>query len=368
MQKMIDGVKHAWSATARTTRRVFWHKWLLIVAVVVLVACGGVVAAAYGYDRSQSDMIAKGVHIGGIPIGGLSADEARAKLNAKFKVLKRPIVLWYHGGRFLLSAKRAQLRVDVNALVDQALAKSHHGSFLTRAWRELTGGRVPAGLLPHVQYSKAAVAQTIVRLQNRLERDPTDASLTGTYKGLIIKGGHDGLELRVALLRWQIRHALLSRHARRSIKVPTRPVLPEVTIATLRKDNPSYITIDRSAFTLRVYQNLKLARSYPIAVGQQGLETPAGVYHVQDKQVDPWWHVPNSAWAGSLAGKVIPPGPSDPLKARWLGIFNGAGIHGTEDIGSLGSAASHGCVRMSIPDVIDLYDRVEVGTPIFIGD
>ena len=128
------------------------------------------------------------------------------------------------------------------------------------------------------------------------------------------------------------------------------------------------ITIDRGDFTLRVYQNLKLARSYAIAVGQQGLETPAGIYSVQDKQVDPWWHVPNSAWAGSLAGQVIPPGPSDPLKARWLGIYNGAGIHGTEDIGSLGSAASHGCVRMAIPDVIDLYDRVDVGTPIFIGN
>ena len=44
-----------------------------------------------------------------------------------------------------------------------------------------------------------------------------------------------------------------------------------------------------------------------------------------------------------------------------------AGIHGTTDTASLGSAASHGCVRMSIPDVIDLYDRVDVGTPIYIG-
>jgi lipoprotein-anchoring transpeptidase ErfK/SrfK len=50
-----------------------------------------------------------------------------------------------------------------------------------------------------------------------------------------------------------------------------------------------------------------------------------------------------------------------------MGIYNGAGIHGTSDTASLGSAASHGCVRMSVPDVIDLYDRVDVGTPIYIG-
>ena len=365
---MIERGKNAWSATGRGLRRVFWHKWLLIVAIVVLVALSGVAAAAYGYDRSQSDVVAKGVHVGGIPIGGLTADQARARLSAKFRTLSRPIILTYKGGRLVLTAKQAQVRVDVDALVDQALAQSHKGWFVSRAWRELTGGRVEAGLRPDVTYSKAAVNQTLVRIENRVEREPANAWVKANYDGLRIHGGKNGVEVKLALLRWQIRHSLLSRHARRWYKVPLRAVSPEVTIPTLKKDYPSYITIDRGNFTLRVYQGLKLARSYPIAVGQQGLETPAGIYAVQDKQVDPWWHVPNSAWAGDLAGQVIPPGPSDPLKARWLGIYNGAGIHGTEDIGSLGSAASHGCVRMAIPDVIDLYDRVDVGTPIFIGN
>jgi lipoprotein-anchoring transpeptidase ErfK/SrfK len=99
----------------------------------------------------------------------------------------------------------------------------------------------------------------------------------------------------------------------------------------------------------------------------QGLETPAGLYHIQDKQVNPSWHVPNSAWAGDLAGKVIPPGPQDPIKARWMGFNGGAGIHGTDVLGSLGSAASHGCVRMAIPDVEALYDQVDVGTPVFVA-
>jgi lipoprotein-anchoring transpeptidase ErfK/SrfK len=84
--------------------------------------------------------------------------------------------------------------------------------------------------------------------------------------------------------------------------------------------------------------------------------------------VNPAWSVPNSAWAGDLAGTVVPGGtPENPLKARWMGIFDGAGIHGTDDLASLGSAASHGCIRMSIPDVINLYDQVDVGTPIYIG-
>ena len=50
-----------------------------------------------------------------------------------------------------------------------------------------------------------------------------------------------------------------------------------------------------------------------------------------------------------------------------MGIYNGAGIHGTSDTGSLGSAASHGCIRMSVLDVEDHYERVPTGAPIYIA-
>jgi len=126
--------------------------------------------------------------------------------------------------------------------------------------------------------------------------------------------------------------------------------------------------VNRSAFQLSVYKDLKLVKTYGIAVGQVGLETPAGLYHIQNKAVNPAWTVPNSAWAGDLAGTVVPGGTAEnPLKARWMGIFDGAGIHGTDASGSIGSAASHGCIRMLIPDVIELYDQVPVGAPIYIA-
>ncbi len=130
---------------------------------------------------------------------------------------------------------------------------------------------------------------------------------------------------------------------------------------------PAVITVDRAAFRLRLWKHLRLVKQYRIAVGMAGLQTPAGLYHIQDKQTDPSWHVPNSAWAGSLAGQTIPPGPADPLKARWMGFFDGAGIHGTDELSSLGTAASHGCIRMAIPDVIELYNQTPLGTPVYIG-
>jgi lipoprotein-anchoring transpeptidase ErfK/SrfK len=365
---MVSRIKRGWFWTGRSLHIVFWHKWLLVAALAVVVACGGVVAAAYGYDRSQSDMIAKGVHVRGINIGGLSASAARAKLHRAYKVLERPLVLRYHGGHMVLTGRKAEVHVNIDALVSQALARSRHGSFLSRAWRELTDGHVNSEVRPHVAYSRDVVQTVVDKLRARLDEVPVDAILLPTFDKLALKSGHRGSEVKAALLRWRMKHALVSRHARRVIKVPVRRLQPKVTVETLRKQNPSYITIDRGAFTLRVYKNLKFVKSYGIAVGQAGLETPAGIYHILDKQVDPWWHVPNSAWAGSLAGQWIPPGPSDPLKARWMGIFNGAGIHGTEETWSIGHAVSHGCVRMLISDVIDLYDRVSVGTPVYIGN
>ena len=193
-----------------------------------------------------------------------------------------------------------------------------------------------------------------------------DATRRPERPRLAKEAGQAGRAVDKAQMTNKINAAAQSPGRDQPVQAVVKTTKPEVTTKDLPQAYPRYIYIDRGGFTLRFFDHLKLVKSYTIAVGQQGLETPAGLYHALDKQVDPSWHVPNSAWAGSLAGQVIPPGPADPLKARWIGIFDGAGIHGTDDIGSLGSAASHGCVRMAIPDVIDLYDRVEVGDPIYI--
>jgi lipoprotein-anchoring transpeptidase ErfK/SrfK len=128
------------------------------------------------------------------------------------------------------------------------------------------------------------------------------------------------------------------------------------------------LAVDRGNFRLSLFKKLKRVKVYPIAVGQAGLETPPGLYKIQNKAVNPAWSVPNSPWAGSLAGQVIPGGtPQNPLKARWLGVYDGVGVHGTDARGSIGTNASHGCIRMLIEDVIKLYDQVPVGTPIYIA-
>jgi lipoprotein-anchoring transpeptidase ErfK/SrfK len=212
------------------------------------------------------------------------------------------------------------------------------------------------------------VKEFVTELSNRIDQEPADATVVPAEDGSKLQknAGQAGLAVEKGPMTKAINDAARSPGRDQAIPAVVHETKPEVTTKDLPHAYSRYIVINRGSFTLRFFHHLRLERSYTIAVGQQGLETPAGLYHATDKQVDPSWHVPNSAWAGSLAGQVIPPGPADPLKARWIGIIDGAGIHGTDDIGSLGSAASHGCVRMSIPDVEDLYDRVEVGDPIYV--
>jgi hypothetical protein len=340
---------------------------VIVVGVIVAVVLVGAIGA-YAYDHSQRGTIAGGVRVAGIDLGGTKAAQARARLNDRLLAsLRRPVTVVYRGRRFTLSAREAGVAVNVGGLVDEALARSRQGSLLTRIGREVTGDNVDADIQPHVHYDRAVVARFLARIDAALDRAPRDATLDFQPASLTPVPGQAGVTVRERPLRRAVVHALTHPEASHTVRATARTTAPKVRTGQLTGRFGTVITVDRANFKLRLFKALKLVKTYTIAVGRQGLETPSGVYTVTDKQVDPAWHVPNSAWAGDLAGKTIPPGPDDPIKARWIGIVDGAGIHGTDELGSLGSAASHGCIRMAIPDVIDLYDRTPYGSTIYIA-
>ena len=336
--------------------------------MVTLVTLGLLLAVGvWAYDDAQKDQIAPGIKIGGVDVGGRDADSARKVIKREVVApLRQPVVVTYDDKSYTLSASQLHPKADVDGMVQEAIDKSREGSIFTRMGRYASGGDVDANLPTQVKYDSKAVKDFVNRLTEDINQDPVDATVVPEGSRLAKQAGEAGLAVEKAKMTDEVNAAAQSPGRDQAVEVPVRTTKPEVTSKELAQAYPRYIYIDRGGYTLRYYTHLRLARSYPIAVGQAGLETPAGLYHVQDKQVNPYWHVPNSAWAGSLAGQVIPPGPSNPLQARWIGIADGAGIHGTADTGSLGSAASHGCVRMSVPDVIDLYDRIQYGDPIYV--
>jgi lipoprotein-anchoring transpeptidase ErfK/SrfK len=337
----------------------------ILVAVLLLVLVGGAVAA-YAYDSSRDETIADGITIAGVDVGGMKVGEARQIIARELrKPLERPISVVHAHKRFTLSAEDAGVHADVVGMVDEALAKSRDGTIFSRVARDLTGGSEDAQVPARVTYDQAAIDQLVKRVAQRLDRKAQDAQLD--FPSLTKTKARKGIEVREGLLRQRLAQALTVPGVERQVKAPTVVTRPKVTEAQLADKYPVVLVADRTHFQLRLYKQLQLVKNYTVAVGAIGFDTPAGLYHIQNKQVDPTWHVPNSAWAGDLAGTSVPPGPDNPIKARWLGIFDGAGIHGTDETYSLGHAASHGCIRMAIPDVIELYDQVPVGAPIYIA-
>ena len=340
---------------------------IVVVAVVAVLVAG--VAGVRAYDASRDDVIAKGVTVAGVDVGGLRPAEARARLERELaEPARRPIRVRAAGRTFRLSAERARVHVDVEGMVQEALRRSREGSIVTRTVRHLTGGRLDADVELAIVWSQRAVDRLVRRVARATNRPAKDATLSFSARGISKVPHQDGLAVQTKELAADINAELADPSADRIVRAKTKATKPKVTTDQLAQRYPDVIVVDRANFKLRHYEHLKLVKTYTIAVGKVGLETPAGLYRIQNKAVDPAWHVPNSDWAGDLAGKVIPGGrPDNPLKARWMGIYDGAGIHGTDAIHSLGTAASHGCIRMSIPDVKELYDRVEVGTPIYIA-
>jgi lipoprotein-anchoring transpeptidase ErfK/SrfK len=109
--------------------------------------------------------------------------------------------------------------------------------------------------------------------------------------------------------------------------------------------------------------------SFPVAIGRKPWETPTGRFEVIQMIENPDfvridWKDPSRTFGR------IPPGPNNPLGLRWIAFTHAhgwaIGFHGTTKTHLLGQAVSHGCVRMSNGDVMKIYDRVKLGTPVIV--
>jgi lipoprotein-anchoring transpeptidase ErfK/SrfK len=336
-----------------------------VVGLLLLAGAGGV----YAYDRAHAEQIGKGVRVGGVDVSELTPEQARAKLRtAVLDPLSRPVIVRARGKRYTLTPERAKVAVDIDGSIDAAIERSRGGSILSRTWRGLRGESLGAELELDIHYSKRAITRLVERVGKAVDEPAVDASVDLENGDVTPQESRDGRRLLARKLKRQLRRRLLDVGADKTVRAQTEVVKPKVTTAELAHRYPAILIVDRANFRLTLYKELKPVKTYGIAVGQVGLETPAGLYHIENKAIDPAWHVPNSDWAGDLAGKVIPGGvPENPLKARWLGIYAGAGIHGTDADYSIGTAASHGCIRMRIPEVIELYDQVPLNAPVYIS-
>ena len=341
----------------------------LFLSAVVVALLAAALAAILIFDGTREDRIADGVRIGGVNVGGLTPVDARIRLDEQLvDGLRQPIEVGHAGRRFTLSPKRARIQVNADQLVRQAMDRSDRGGPFGRTLRRIRGGRIDADLEPEITYSKKAVNRLVSRVRAKVNRPVQEAELNLSASGVSVTGGQRGLKVKTGKLREEIASAIVApADGPRVIGAETVKLRQKRTERDLAKENPVVLIANKADHTLKVYRDLKLEKSYGIAVGQSAYPTPSGQFTIANKQVDPVWSVPNSPWAGELGGTTVTGGSAEnPLKARWMGITDGVGIHGTSDDGSIGSDASHGCLRMHVPDVIDLYPRVPVGAKVLI--
>ena len=140
------------------------------------------------------------------------------------------------------------------------------------------------------------------------------------------------------------------------------PPIPSLRDAEAYLHPPSYsskLILHLSKRKVEVYQGDELIASFPVAVGKEGWETPQGEFNVIQM-------IKNPAWEHPWNGKIVPPGPKNPLGQRWTDGKNFIGFHGTPQENLIGQAVSHGCVRMKNKDIAQLFQLVSMGTPVTV--
>jgi len=335
----------------------------LLIALLIPAAASAATSRAASAIPSSQDRIAPGITAGGVDLSNLTTGEAAFRLSRALEPhLARPVALEVRGRVFRLAMPDVAFYFDAEKTAENAL--------LTPAPDRAGAGGAPVGTsVPLVvKHSTTGVRSFVAAVAKKVASKSRDATMKIGVRRITVRKSRPGYRLDQVATYKRINATLADGSAPRVLRQRLKQIPAKVNTNDLARQSGTIITIQKSTRTLRLFKNLKVSKRYKVAIGQPGYPTPEGRFSIQTKQVNPVWSVPNSPWAGELAGSTVQGGSAaNPLKARWMGIVGGIGIHGTGDDASIGTAASHGCLRMHVRDVIDLFRRVSIGTPVLIA-
>ena len=311
-----------------------------LVAAVVLLA---VVLGFAAPDAARKPVvIAPGVTVAGVKVGGMTSEPARDRIRRAFG---RPLPLYYGEKRWRISPRY----LGTSAAVDSSVAKALRAP--ARARVELK-----------VSETQTRIRRYVRRLDRLFSEEPVSSAVVGVAGGRpAFSEAKDGLAVRQDEMTKAIAY-MLRTNRRLPIPLLTKPVPAEVT----PENYGPVVIIFRDSKRLTLFSGPSPIRTFQVATGQAQYPTPTGNFAIATMQRDPWWIPPtDSEWAKDA--KPIPPGPGNPLGTRWMGLTAPlVGIHGTPDAASIGYSASHGCIRMRVPEAEALFNEVNVGTPVLI--
>ena len=331
---------------------------LLGAMVLFFVAGGGALAVADDY--LSREVLPVGAEVAGVDVAGLTRGTARELVELEVaRPLAEPLEVVYGTRTYTLDAA-SYISVDVAGMVDAAF-QPRAVAPLPRRVTDRALDR-PSGATADVALAvdEAGLAAWISRVAGSVDAEPVDATITVEVNRLVVVPSRHGETVDRRATAERLGAALAAGDKRVELAVDlTAPAVTE-------DDLGPAIVVDLSERRLNLYIDGDLFKTYGVAVGTPRYPTPRGEFRITLKRYMPTWSNPGSAWAAGMP-RTIGPGPGNPLGTRALNIDSpGIRIHGTSADYSIGTAASHGCMRMHRWDIEDLYDRVEVGTPVFI--
>jgi lipoprotein-anchoring transpeptidase ErfK/SrfK len=337
---------------------------LLGLASVVVVLAAGAAYAGYRYDRARTATFLPGIRIAGVDVSGLTRAQAEDRLRPLVQgLLDSPVDIQVGGQRWVRTTGSLGTTVDVAGALDRATSVSSSMSWVQRLYHRLLNRPLERNVDLRVSYERGPVKVLVEQIAAQVAADPVDAQLDFRAGRLVVQRSRPGRTLASGQATRDLLDAVKAHQA--SIDLPVKAVAPKVT----EDDLGMTIIVRVSQNRLYLYRGVKLVKTYPVATGQLGIyPTPLGHFEIVNKRINPTWVNPAVTTWGKDEPAFIPPGPDNPLGTRAMDLSApGIRIHGTPDDASIGHWASHGCIRMHIPDAEDLFNRVEVGTPVIIA-
>ena len=335
---------------------------LLLGAAVLFVLLAGLFPFLLAADASAFSRFPEGVSVCGVKVGGFTEEEALAKCKKELaQAAAVPLGLKIDGEVCSIAPADIGLNIDYAKTVDEAYARAWNVNIFERMMRRFLDKPKAMDLPPVVTYNEQQVRAFVQGAMGSINCSPRNAYLDVSTGNAVIVPPRDGRKADFKQVLPETEKALDG--GKRVVDVPlvkrTPPKIKDVAIG-------KFILVNQGAHTLSLYDRDKLLAQYPVCVGSPQWPTVIGEWAVVKAEKNPTWYNRGSTWAENMPAS-LPPGPGNPLGTRAITI-NGGGvlIHGTAYTWSIGRSVSHGCIRMYMSHVEQLFEHVYIGMPVYI--
>jgi len=343
---------------------------LIVLLATLLLLASASLAWGVVLDYQARGLVPKGVSVAGQDLSGMTEAQARTVIQDSVSTpMLRTVTVLGDSKSWTLDPKGI-VAVDADAMVNAAYEPRRNATLVARLNSQLAGEPLPAEVKPAFSVDTTAIAGWVAQAATQVNRKPVNAVGEVVKYKFVVTTSTPGATVQQDAAVGRISQVLSAdaalSSASREVTLPIVYTPAKITESSFKK----VIVVSIPERKIRLFEGGKQTKSYRCAPGRPGFSTPTGDFEVVTKLANSPWYNPGSDWAKGMPDS-IPAGPNNPMGVRKIGInVSGIFMHGipASEYSSIGTAASHGCMRMMPDDVADLFNRVTIGTPVYIRD